>query len=49
MQNENEMKHLLSTAMLGFFALPNLALAQCAADYDFGTATLGDPQTWRAI
>ena len=41
MQNENEMKHLLSTAMLGFFALTNLALAQCAADYDFGTATLG--------
>ena len=40
-ENKNEMKHLITTTFIGLFALTNLSLAQCVADYDFGTETLG--------
>ena len=40
-ENKNEMKHLITTTFIGLFVLSNLSLAQCVADYDFGTETLG--------
>ena len=35
------MKHLITITFIGLFALTNLSFAQCVADYDFGTETLG--------
>ena len=40
-ENENEMKHLITITFFGLFALTNLSLVQCVADYDFGAETLG--------